>query len=702
MITRRTFLKYTGGTALTWYAFTKLGALKALAQIPGGTLDPNLISKFQTPLLIPPVMPKAGRFVHRGGKNIDYYEISMKQFEQQILPEGLPSTTVWGYGAISSESKRGLLIHHAPSLTIEAKWNTPVRVKWINDLKDANGKFRPHLLPVDPTLHWANPPGGASNRDSRPDFTGKTYVQLADFVNPQTQYTQYRGPVPMVTHVHGAVGVGDESDGYAESWYLPAANDIPTGSATEGTWYNFFKAKAATAYDALWGTGFATFQYPNLNRASTIWYHDHALGMTRLNVYAGPAGFYIIRGGPWGDDAVIDSRFGIPAVLPGPAPRENDKFPTNKNYYEIPIAIQDRSFNLDGSLFYPDSRSFFDGFAQSFIPETEVSPIWNPEFFGNIMMVNGNTWPYLEVEQRRYRFRFLNGCQSRFLILDFANIPGVKVWQIGNEGGFLAAPVNLTANHDNKLLMALAERADLIVDFTDVPLGNHVLGNVGPDEPFGGGIPEQDFESADPNSTGQIMQFCVRPALEPDPTTPPEFLTLPEITSLPPETLTRRLALLEDGEVFPEIGFDGPIAAMLGNVDGEGNAVPKMWADPISENPSAGATEVWEFYNFTADAHPMHVHEVAFEVVNREPLVLDEESEEPVQPVQLTGNVHPPEAWETGFKDTVIAYPGEVTRLRAKFDTPGQFVWHCHIVEHEDNEMMRPYRIGPVQPGQPT
>ena len=153
--------------------------------------------------------------------------------------------------------------------------------------------------------------------------------------------------------------------------------------------------------------------------------------------------------------------------------------------------------------------------------------------------------------------------------------------------------------------------------------------------------------------------------------------------------------------MFPEIGFDGPIEATLGNVDDNGNAVDKKWADEVSENPAVGATEVWEFFNFTADAHPMHVHEVVFEVVNREKLVLDEESEETVQPVQLTGDVRPPEAWESGFKDTVVAYPGEVTRIRAKFDTPGQFVWHCHIVEHEDNEMMRPYRIGPVQPGQP-
>ncbi|HET9881105.1 MAG TPA: bilirubin oxidase, partial [Candidatus Binatia bacterium] len=141
MITRRAFLKYTGGTALTLFAFNKFGLPKAIAQIPGGTLDPDAVSKFVTPLLIPPVMPTAGRIVLQGGKNADYYEISMKQISQQILPAGLPATTVWGYGAVAADSKRGLLLHNAPSLTIEAKWNTPVRVKWINDLKDADGNF---------------------------------------------------------------------------------------------------------------------------------------------------------------------------------------------------------------------------------------------------------------------------------------------------------------------------------------------------------------------------------------------------------------------------------------------------------------------------------------------------------------------------------------------------------------------------------
>ena len=249
--------------------------------------------------------------------------------------------------------------------------------------------------------------------------------------------------------------------------------------------------------------------------------------------------------------------------------------------------------------------------------------------------------------------------------------------------------------------MGLAERADLIVDFTHVPQGSFVLGNVGPDEPFGGGVPGVDFDASDSNSTGQVLEFRVGPASGLDPTTPPQFLTLPPITPLPSATTARRLALLEKGEVIPEVGFDGPTEALLGIVDENGNAMHKEWADEVSENPAVGDTEVWEFFNLTADAHPMHVHEVAFEVVNRQGLVLDDESEEPLQPVQLSGDVRPAEPWETGFKDTVIAYPGEVTRVRATFDTPGQFVWHCHIVEHEDNEMMRPYRIGPVQPGQP-
>ncbi len=698
MLTRRQFVKWSAVAG----AWVYVGGLTACdnsgTNSTGGSatepLDPATIPKFTTPLLIPPVMPRAA-VLHTNTGPVDYYEISVKQFEQQVLPAGFPKTRVWGYGAVTAMAEGALLLHNAPSLTIEATAGIPTRVKWINDLKADDGTALPHLLPVDPTLHWANPAGGKMGRDARPTFNE----------TPQ----RYTGPVPIVVHVHGAVGVGDESDGYAEAWYLPDATDIPPGYAMVGSWYDFFARKAAATHGVTWGPGFATFQYPNENRASTLWYHDHALGMTRLNVYAGPAGFYLVRGGSDGDEAVRDRRTGATAVLPGPAPKEGDD-PAATTYYEIPIAIQDRAFDKDGSLFYPEARDFFDGIIGPFIPEEMgFSPIWNPEFFGNTLIANGNTWPYLEVERRRYRFRFLNGCQSRFLILDFSKIPEVRVWQIGNDGGFLAAPVDITAA-DNRILLGLAERADVIVDFTNVATGEYILGNVGPEEPFGGGSPGKDFAPSNPDTTGQVLQFRVVEATSADISTPSQFLELPAITPLPEETITRKLALIEKMGMGVDDGtneIDGPLQAMLGVVNEDGDPVSLEWMHPVTENPEVGATEVWEFYNTTEDAHPMHVHAVTFEVVDRERLASDDpdgegEDEEPARPLTPTGCVTQPEAWETGFKDTVIAYPGQVTRIRAQFNYPGQFVWHCHIIEHEDNEMMRPFRVGPEQPDEPA
>jgi len=699
---RRRFLKigFAGGSAL--FLPWRFNLPTAFADIPqGGSLDPGDVPKYVTPLLIPPVMPRAGTIKNMMGKNADYYEISMKQFDQQILPPigtpggGFDPTPVWGYGAVSSASKKGLLLHNAPSLTIEAMHGRPTVIKWINDLKDESGHYLPHLLPVDPTLHWANVPNGTNpavngrgNHNTRPTFTSTP--------------SSYTGPVPMVTHVHGAVGVGDESDGWTEAWYLPDAIDIPAGYVKKSDWYNFFARRYRRKFGGIWDPGTATFVYPNDNRPSTIWYHDHALGMTRLNVYAGPAGFYIIRGAGY---TCRDSRDGSNAIFPEPAPKEGDQNPFTKPYYEIPIAIQDRSFNENGSLFYPNTREIFDDIIGPYIPSGPFSPIWNPEFFGNMMMVNGNTWPYLTVERRRYRFRFLNGCQSRFLILDFSSIPGVEVWAIGNEGGYLAAPVNLTTTNSNQLLMALAERADLIVDFSGVDPGDYVLKNAGPDEPFGG-FPVD--APSDPDSTGQIMQFRVRgPVVVNDPSTPPEFLQLPAITPLPAATVTRPLALIEaaaEGNVVGGGTEEGPVEALLGIVAGDPNVAPgvwteKMWSSPLTENPALGSTEVWEIYNTTGDAHPMHVHELVFEVINRQNIIVDED----LGTVEVDSSDPPrgPESWETGFKDTVTAYPGQVTRIKAQFNTRGWFVWHCHIVEHEDNEMMRPFRIGPAWGGEP-
>jgi FtsP/CotA-like multicopper oxidase with cupredoxin domain len=366
-------------------------------------------------------------------------------------------------------------------------------------------------------------------------------------------------------------------------------------------------------------------------------------------------------------------------------------------YYEIPLAIQDRSFHTDGRLFYPDNRAFFEGLRPDqlqipFIPApacggpSDISPIWNPEFFPNTIIVNGRTWPYLEVEKRRYRFRILNGCTSRFLILKLSN--GMPFHQIGSEGGLLPKVVRL-----NELLIAPAERADVILDFGGEAAGTSILlQNVGPDAPFNG-TPVDPAEVADPATTGRVMLFQVIPATGRDHSTPVDKLVLPPIPA-PVETGKVRYVTLNeeesatvrtsehDGNVVLDCVNGtpfGPRAALLGIYEADGvTPRPLPWMAPITENPALHATEEWAIDNFTEDAHPIHLHMVMFRVVKR-----------------IQGDaVYRPQPWERGWKDTVIAYPGTRTVIQATFDIPGLFVWHCHIVEHEDNEMMRPYWVG--------
>ena len=661
-ITRREFLKIGAGAGAGLFLTANIGGVRHVlaAHLPNGTLVPATIPKYAHRMIIPPAMPRSG--VIDG--SVDYYEIGVRQFKQQILPLGMPETTVWSYGSETTDHT-----YNYPAFTVEANAGRPTRVKWVNQLVDGNGDYLSHLLPVDPTLHWANPPGGAEGRDTRPTF--------------ETTPGPYTGPVPIVTHVHGA-HVGPESDGYPEAWWLPAATNIPGGYATQGTFYDTFDLAGTT-------DGTALFQYPNTQNATTLWYHDHTLGMTRVNVYAGPAGFWLIRGGP----------SDLPAgVLPGPAPSETSS-PSATDVYEIPIVVQDRAFNADGSLFYPETRHFFDDAEGPYIPSSDIAPIWNPEYFGNVMVVNGRAWPTLDVEPRRYRFRLLNGCNSRFLILKLTDADpsaldpiapatsALPIWQIGADQGFLPAPVS----HDS-LLMAPAERADVIVDFTSLPVGAELyLLNEGPDAPFGGGEPVGDYDIADVDSTRQVMKFTVVAATGPaDTSTPPGDLVLPAIVPLPATTRVRRLSL---NEVMGEV-WDGPAEALLGTVGPDGNPETQMWMEPATQVPDAGATEIWEIYNFTADAHPIHVHLVEFRVLDRQSLVTDPVGDDEVVvrvPVELAGTARAPEAWETGPKDVVIAYPGEVTRIAATFDIPGRYVWHCHIVEHEDNEMMLPYLV---------
>jgi spore coat protein A len=650
------------------------GSKMRIQAIPGGTLIPDSVDKYVLPLIKPPAMPPSS-----SNKNKDKYKIAVRQFTQRILSPPWPETTVWSYGSIDNPGT-----FNYPAFTIEVKWNKTVQVQWRNELVDAMRNPLPHLLPVDPTLHWANPIG---MRDMRPNPADTAYWTHPYLQGPNGNYT---GPVPIVTHVHGA-HTTEDSDGYAEAWYLPAKAALdPNITFATGTFFDYFNTK----YGLGWTPGTATFKYPNDQPATTLWYHDHTLGMTRLNVYAGPAGFWLIRGGP--ND--VDLGYIAPGV-------GDDPF---GEYTEIPIVIQDRSFNADGSLFYPDNRAFFEELNPAqlqipFIPglacdglHSDVSPIWQPEFFGNMMVVNGFTWPYLEVEQTRYRFRFLNGCNSRFLILKMDN--DMPFYQIGGDQGFLPARLPLT-----ELLLGPAERADVIVDFSTIPVGTEIiLLNLGPDEPFGGGIPGVDFDPADPESTGQVMLFRVKAGSSlPTGSLP---TTLPAAPVLGPAVASRTISLNEEEsksvrivtDVFGNVVLDcadpaaeafGPTSALLGTLNPDGTGNPLLWMDPITENPALFTTETWEIHNFTVDAHPIHIHLVKFEVVNRE---------------DAAGNVRGPESWETGFKDTVIAYPGEITRVKMYFDLPGFYVWHCHIVEHEDNEMMRPYHVGPIPPDAPA
>jgi bilirubin oxidase len=320
-LARRTFLKTcaaSSGLRLVSAASGLVRRAEAEGACNGPTLDPLSIPKYVRDLIVPPAMPLTGRITTPHGEPADYYEIAVRQFQQEIVPG--KQTTVWSYLSLTDPAGT----QNYPAFTIEARYNRLVWVKWVNGLVDGNGNFLPHLLPVDQTLHWANPPGGIGGRDDH-----------------GTARAPYRGPVPIVTHVHGA-HTTDESDGYAEAWYLPSAKNISAHFAKVGTFYETFRQQFLDEQGATWQPGSATFQYANNQPAATMWYHDHVLGMTRLNVYAGPAGFYLLRGGP----------FDLP---PGHLP---------SGRYEIPIAIQDRSFNAGfgnkASLFYPNSRVCFD------------------------------------------------------------------------------------------------------------------------------------------------------------------------------------------------------------------------------------------------------------------------------------------------------------------------------------------------------
>jgi FtsP/CotA-like multicopper oxidase with cupredoxin domain len=609
---------------------------------PAPLLDPTAIPKYVDPLVIPPQMPFESE-----DAGVRHYKIAVRQFQQQVLPTGMPLTTVWGYGRDGDPlpGQGGASTYNYPGFTIETRTDQSVRVTWVNGLVDEQDRYLPHLLPLDRTLHWADPFHGMQPAASEP----------------------YTGPVPLVVHVHGA-HVADHSDGHPEAWYLPAATDIPSNAMTKGAYYHSVEAV---------GDGAALFEYTNDQPAATLWYHDHALGITRLNVWMGLAGFWLVR------DEVEDA-----LGLPGPAPALGDAPGTR--YYEIPLAIQDRQFRQDGSLYYPETRKVFDDYEGPYIPESNVPPIWNPEFFGNVMVVNGRTWPILEVEPRLYRLRLLNGCDSRFLDLALET-GGLQFTQIGAEGGLLSdAPVSRS-----KLLLSPGERADVLVDFSSLAEGQEVLLlNTGPDEPFKGVEPQTP---ADPSTTGQVMKFKVVSATGQGtagviPTSLPAIAPLS--TTLSPRDLTLN-------EVM-NMAADVPAQALLGTTEHG----PLGWAAPVTEKPYRDTTEIWRIFNLTADAHPIHLHLVTFQVLDRTPFDAEDYAEAQMMWLEgmgakpevasfISGTPEPAHPWESGWKDTVVAPPGYMTRFITRFDREGTYLWHCHILSHEDNEMMRPFQVLP-------
>ena len=642
-------------------------------------LDPLAIPKWTNQLdsQLPVYVPKN---VTDGQGNIirQEYTVSISEFYQQILPtldsSGKPTgyglSKVWGYGGeaknVVTGEKLGF-VRSIPGPTFETTRGIPAQVKWVNDLVDSDGNPLQHMYPVDPTIHWANP-----NNIDRKTVTEQTIQGLAPPFPPGYNGTPYtipgtttitnpegwdaQSPVPIVTHLHGGEAPSDY-DGTPEQWFTPNGihgKDYRTASATE--------------------PNAAIYYYPNAQSPTMLWYHDHALGMTRINVYSGLSGLYIIR----------DPADSLASLLPSGA-------------YEMPLVIQDRTFLADGSMYYPS-----DGYYPNYEPPpfnyTKENPYSLMGFVGNTIMVNGKVWPNMNVSQGQYRFRILDSSNSRFYNISFSN--GMPFTLIGSDGGYIKSPVSTTS-----MMFSPAERIDILVDFSKMTPGEKVIlkNNALWNSPK---YPNQE------QTVGQIMQFTVTAdkGFEPK-SLPLDFnpTLAGDYPNLQSPTKVRILTLGEDLSVNP----DFPIHLFL---DGQ------EWAAPVSETPEIGSTEDWVLVN-TFDTHNIHLHLVQFQLVSRQSYNTTEYWKDWVA---LNGNPFPlnhttinvpsldpyligepilPGPTEKTWKDTIIVYSRQITIIRVRFAPqdgsdfpfdatagPG-YVWHCHIIEHEDNEMMRPYIV---------
>jgi len=384
--------------------------------------------------------------------------------------------------------------------------------------------------------------------------------------------------VRTVVHLHGAKAP-PESDGYPENWAV-------TGQA-------------------------ALYHYPNEQEAAMLWYHDHAMGITRLNIFAGLLGGFLIR-----DHA--ETSLDLPS-----------------GKYEIPLIIYDRTLKQSGELHYPTSG----------LP---AAP-WVPELNGNAIVINGKIFPYLEVAPRKYRFRVLNAANFRFFNLSLSNRQ--PFYQIGTDLGLLPGPVKLS-----RLALFPAERADIVIDFSGRAGQTIIMKNL----------------------ATELLQFRVLPKDAEDLSALPARLRSLERIAEVEAVRTRTLTLMESDD------FKGNSKVML--LDG------KRFHMPVSEKPMIDTTEIWELVNLTGDAHPIHLHLGRFQVLDRRPF--DRFAYNLNKVLRYTGPALPPAAQEAGWKDTVRTDPDTVTRIIVRFEGfTGRYVWHCHLLEHEDNEMMRPYEV---------
>ncbi len=439
--------------------------------------------------------------------------------------------------------------------------------------------------------------------------------------------------LPAVVHLHGGF-TEDLSDGNPDAWTTP--NFAQTGP--------LFKKKV--------------FRYDNAQESMMLWYHEHPLGFTRLTNYSGLNGIYIIR------DQEEESLI------------KKHNLPTGK--YEVPLMIADKMFTTKGDLFFPyyDPVNF----------PNEPQPSIQPEFLGDFMLVNGKAWPYLEVEPRKYRFRVLNACDSRFLDLHLTSPKSthkVRFTQIATDQGFLNAPVKIA-----HILLGAAQRADLVIDFSDYKGQTLIMKNTA-NAPFPGGTPPN------PHSIGLVMAFKVKHKADSDQprTHLPKKLRKHSIKKLKPTTKSRKVLLFETMDTY------GRVLTLLGT--------PKLgglhWDDPITEKPRLGTTEIWEIYNTTGVSHPIHLHAGNFQILDRQYFSgTQDPTTGALSNIQLLGKPIPPLPAEHGLFDTVNVFPknggpvnalGQRTRIIMHFGLPGKYVWHCHILSHEDHDMMRPLQI---------